>query len=136
MTSAMVLPWRVDVTHLSAEKNSRYKAMIAEHRAYAGYMSEDYYPLSSYSKKEDVWMAWQFNDPDTSTGIIQVFRRTESEIDTERFFLSGLEPDTTYLIENIDGGSAEYTGRELMCDGIQIHIPKADALILKYSHVR
>ncbi|PWM86039.1 MAG: hypothetical protein DBY29_07500 [Coprobacillus sp.] len=136
MTSAMVLPWRVDVTHLSAEKNSRYKAMIAEHRAYAGYMSEDYYPLSSYSKKEDVWMAWQFNDPDTSTGIIQVFRRTESEIDTDRFFLSGLEPDTTYLIENIDGGSAEYTGRELMCDGIQIHIPKADALILKYSPVR
>lgn len=137
MTPSMCLPWRVDVTHLSAEKNSLYKAMIAEHRAYAGYMTEDYYPLTSYSEKEDAWMAWQFNDADTSSGIIQVFRRTESEKETDRFFLSGLELDTTYLVENIDGGSAEYTGRELMCDGIQVYVPEiGTALILKYAPVK
>ena len=137
MTPAMCLPWRVNVTHLNPEKNALYKAMIAEHRAYADYMTEDYYPLSSYSTKETVWMAWQFNDADTSTGIIQVFRRTESEVDTDRFFLCGLEPDTTYLVENIDGGSAQYTGRELMCDGIQVYAPDpGTALILKYSPVK
>ncbi len=136
MAPSTMLPWRVDVKHLGKNVNTLHKSLIAECRAYAGYMTEDYYPLSAYSEKEDAWIAWQFNDADTSTGIIQVFRRTESEVDTDRFFLSGLELDTTYLVENIDGGSAEYTGRELMCDGIQIYAPKAGtALILKYSPV-
>ena len=136
MMTATGLPWRVDVSHLSPAKNARYKELIAEHRAYTGYMTQDYYPLTPYSEKEDVWMAWQFNDAKTSTGIIQVFRRTESEIDTDRFYLSGLELDTTYRLENIDGGSAEYTGRELMCDGVQIYIPEASAVIIKYAPVK
>ncbi len=136
MTPSMFLPWRVDITHLNPAKNARYKELIAEHRAYASYMTEDYYPLTPYSDEEDVWMAWQFNDAETSTGIIQVFRRTESEIDTDRFYLSGLELDTTYRLENIDGGSAEYTGRELMCDGVQFYIPEAAAIIIKYAPVK
>ena len=137
MMTAMGLPWRVTVKHLGANVNALHKSLIAEHRAYAGYMTQDYYPLTPYSEEEDVWMAWQFNDAKTSTGIIQVFRRTESEVETDRFFLSGLELDTTYLVENIDGGSAQYTGRELMCDGIQVYVPEiGTALILKYSPVK
>ena len=137
MTASMCLPWRVDIKHLGENVNARHKALIAEHRAYAGYMTQDYYPLTPYSEEEAVWMAWQFNDAKTSTGIVQVFRRTESEVDTDRFFLSGLEMDTTYRVENIDGGSAEYTGRELMCEGIQIYAPKAGtAMILTYAPVK
>ena len=132
----MILPWRVSVNHLSKDVNGLHKSLIAEQRAYASYMTEDYYPLTPYSNKDDAWMAWQFNDADTSTGIIQVFRRTSSSIETDRFFLSGLDLDTTYLVENIDGGSAEYTGRELMCDGIDIYCPEeGTALILYYSPV-
>lgn len=136
MMTSMLLPWRVNESHLKESVNTRYKNLIAEHRAYAGYMTEDYYPLTPYSEAEDAWMAWQFNDADTSSGIVQVFRRTQSKVETDRFFLSGLDMDTTYLVENIDGGSAEYTGRELMCDGIQITVPySGTALILKYSPV-
>lgn len=137
MAPSLILPWRVDVKHLGTNVNALHKSLIAEQRAYAGYMTEDYYPLTPYSEKDDAWMAWQFNDADTSTGIIQVFRRTDSKIETDRFFLSGLELDTTYLVENIDGGSAKYTGRELMCDGIQVYAPETGtALILKYAPVK
>lgn len=134
MAPSMILPWRVDVKHLGKNVNELHKSLIAEQRAYAGYMTEDYYPLTAFNDKDDAWMAWQFNDADTSTGIIQVFRRTDSKVETDRFYLSGLELDTTYLVENIDGGSATYTGRELMCDGIQIYAPEAGtAMILKYA---
>ncbi len=137
MMTATGLPWRVDITHLHPSKNEQYKKLLDEHKAYAGYMTQDYYPLTPYSDEEDVWMAWQFNDAKTSSGIIQVFRRTESDIETDRFFLNGLDPDTTYRLTNIDdGGSAEYTGRELMCDGIQIYIPEIAAIIIQYSPVK
>ena len=66
-------------------------------------------------------MAWQYNDASDSTGIIQVFKRTESTQTEDTYFLSGLQADTLYRVEDIDTGDyVEMTGEELMCSGIKI----------------
>ena len=38
-------------------------------------------------------MAWQFHRPDLGEGIVQAFRRTQSNILTCQYQLCGLEPE-------------------------------------------
>jgi len=64
-------------------------------------------------------MAMQYNDASDSTGIIEVFKRTESKQNEATFYLNGLEADTTYKVTDIDTGDyVEMTGKDLMCNGI------------------
>jgi alpha-galactosidase len=81
----------------------------------------DYYPLTSYSLENDVWMAWQFDRPELGQGMIQVFRRAESSYETARFRLRGLEPGATYTFTNLDQpGTKHFTGRELLEQGMPV----------------
>jgi len=35
----------------------------------------DYYPLTTYSRVGNQWIAWQFNRPKQNNGVVQAFRR-------------------------------------------------------------
>ena len=113
------------------------KQIISERVTYAPYLTEDYYPLTPFSEEETVWMAWQYNDADTSTGIIQVFRRPESTIESQTYLLSGLYSDKDYTVTDIDtGDSVVLSGKQLMTDGIQINIASSgEAKIFTYAPV-
>src|SRR5271156_5811435 len=52
----------------------------------------DYYPLTPYSQDDKAWIAWQFDRPETGEGMIQAFRRGNSNQDTQRLRLRGLDP--------------------------------------------
>ena len=65
--------------------------MIRELRKVAGYFYGDYYPLTSYSLDNSVWMAWQFDRPDLGEGMVQVFRRAEGFYESAHFPLRGLD---------------------------------------------
>ena len=49
-------------------------------------------PLTSYSLAGDVWMAWQFDRPESGDGVIMAFRRAQSPYEIARFRLSDLDP--------------------------------------------
>jgi len=96
----------------------------------------DYYPLTSYSLDKDVWMAWQFDLPDSGEGVVQVFRRDDSEEESAHFRLHGLEANATYEMENLDGGKATHSGRELMGKGLAVTITrKPTAVLFAYKRV-
>lgn len=80
-------------------------------------------------------MAWQYCDPADTSGIIQVFRRKNSDRTSQTFFLSGLDPEKTYTVTDSDTGeSVKKTGRELMTSGLTVDIPeKRSSVIIKYS---
>ena len=125
------LPWKLSL--INKDNIDLHKQMIAEHRQYAHYLTQQYYPLTPFTEAETDWMAWQFNDATDSTGIIQVFKRTESSQREAVYYLNGLEADTTYKVTDIDTGDAvEMTGKALMCDGIKITLQEDFAAEMFY----
>ncbi|MCB1128546.1 MAG: alpha-galactosidase, partial [Verrucomicrobiae bacterium] len=51
----------------------------------------DYYPLTAWSAAQDVWIAWQFDRPESGQGVVQAFRRPQSPYEGARFRLRGLD---------------------------------------------
>jgi alpha-galactosidase len=77
-------------------------------------------------------MVWQFDRPDLTEGMVQAFRRTNSPCITAQYKLHALEPDSLYLISDLDAHqSRQISGQELMEKGLLITIsqPPDDALI-------
>jgi alpha-galactosidase len=93
-------------------------------RQYAPNFFGDYYPLTPYCLDSDSWIGWQFDRPESGEGMIQAFRRAESPYMSIRVKLQGLEPEAVYMLTNVDAGTTEATGRELLEKGIRIAIEK------------
>lgn len=49
---------------------TRMRAPVSTSANYYG----DYYPLTPYSRANDVWIAWQFHRSELDTGMVQAFR--------------------------------------------------------------
>jgi alpha-galactosidase len=113
------------------------KEFIDESLAYAPFLTQDYYPLTPFNDTENTWMAWQFNDYKTSTGIIQVFKRGESTETTQTYYLSGLDANASYIVTDIDTNEpAVFTGLELMTNGFTVNIEEVyTAKIFTYKPV-
>jgi alpha-galactosidase len=83
----------------------------------------DYYPLTPYSLDPHAWIGWQFDCPERAEGMVQAFRRSESPYEVARFRLRGLDPDTRYVVENLDlPGTRELTGQTLTETGLSVPI--------------
>jgi alpha-galactosidase len=120
------------------KQDSDYAALRRLHeqwKAIAEYYLGDYYPLTSYSLENDVWMAWQFDRPDLGEGVVQVFRRAGSPYETASFKLHGLAPDARYTVRNSDAeGATDMTGRDLMEKGLPVALPnRPQAVVFTYA---
>jgi hypothetical protein len=102
-------------------------------------MLGDFYPLTPYQLNEDLWLAWQFDLPEQRKGMVQVFRRARSNFESARFKLRNLEPDSTYLVADLDQPTApqQLTGRDLLERGLLIsapHQPSAQIITYRVSN--
>jgi len=97
---------------------------IAEYERVRPLFSGDFFPLTPYSTANDVWIAWQFDRPDLGQGLVQAFRRAACASDSLGVRLEGLDPAARYAVANPDeSGSCEFSGRELMTDGLTVRLP-------------
>ena len=97
------------------------KKLLGQWREAAGNYSGDYYPLTPYSLESTAWMAWQFDSPGKSEGMVQAFRRPDSPFETARFRLRGLDAKRTYAIRNADSSEAiRMSGAELLERGLPV----------------
>jgi len=112
-----------------------YRRMIAQWRQVADCYLGDYYPLTPYSLDETRWLAWQFDRPEQSDGMIQAFRRKDTADASLQTKLHGLQPDATYTVTDLDtAASTSFSGRELMDHGISITIAeKPGSALLRYQ---
>jgi alpha-galactosidase len=107
---------------------SLVRRMLGEWRAIADNLLGDYYPLTPYSLNLNSWMAWQFDKPETGTGVVQVFRRDYAKVSSMHFKLRGLDPAATYEIKNFDlAAMTHQTGHALMTTGLSVHLGAAPA---------
>ncbi len=98
----------------------------------------DFYPLTDYSLANTVWMVWQYDDPEAGHGLVQAFRRDDSEVATTTYRLYGLDPDAQYAVTNLDvGTSTIISGRKMMEHGLTVDIKdQPGAAIITYTRRR
>ena len=110
---------------------------LAQWRNAAEFFFGDFLPLSAYSIAKDVWMAWQFNQPNGSSGLIQAFRRPDCPYLSAQYKLKALESDARYFVTDEDTGiSTLMSGRELMDEGLTITISEQPgAALFTYEEV-
>ena len=94
-------------------------------------LNGDYYPLTPYSGANNVWMAWQFDRPETGEGCAQVFRRTKSPIAAMAVQLQGLQPGKVYSVRDFDHGTlGQFLGSALMSTGLVVQLNARQSAIL------
>jgi alpha-galactosidase len=137
---ALVTQWHIfdDVVDSAGFDFEAARRLLREYLAVRSYFYGDYYPLTSYSLKHDVWMAWQFHRPDLGEGMVQAFRRKESPYEASRFPLHGLEHDAQYMLTDRDRDETRRaSGQELMDQGLAINIPdRPCAVTITYKLVK
>ena len=101
------------------------------------YFYGDFYPLTAHSLDRTVWMAWQFNQPETGEGLVQVFRRTQSDILNNQYKLKALDANAKYEITDLTASKViRLMGRELTEKGLKIHIEdKPGAAVILYKKI-
>ena len=111
---------------------------VADFRRVEKCLLADFYPLTPYSGGDDVWMAWQFDSPESGEGVVQVFRRANSPVEVTRLKLGGLDPSARYRVTDLDASTpTEVTGRELKEKGLQLSLPqKRSSAILTYQRLK
>lgn len=98
------------------------------------YTLGDFYPLTPWSMDEKEWIAWQFDCPETGEGMVQAFRRKESDYESARYPLRGLDPAAEYEVKDVDSpGSQTVMGSELMENGLPVVLTgRPTAAIITY----
>ena len=99
----------------------------------------DFYPLTPWTRDDQVWIAWQFDRPEQGEGMVQAFRRHNSFYRAASLKLRALEPEARYAVINLDNPAArqEVTGSELMGQGLVVEIPTAPAAaVVTYSKIK
>lgn len=113
-----------------------FRKLIADLRRKAPIcLNGDFYPLTSYSLSEEVWVAWQFDLPEESVGYIEAFRRATSAYEVARYRLRGLDPQASYRIRDLNT-KEEFTerGEQLMQEGFPVKIAsQPGAALLMYQ---
>jgi alpha-galactosidase len=110
------------------------RRLIGQWRQIAPNYYGDFYPLTTWTRDGTVWMAWQFDRPETGEGMVQAFRRHESDYESARLRLSGLDPQAHYRISNlVTGEQQSHTGRDLLDKGLLVTITdKPGTALLTY----
>ena len=93
----------------------------------------DYYAHTPDRRTDDVWVARQFDCPDTGRGLLHGFRLAACEAETLTIQPRGIRADAVYAFENPETSEAkEISGSELLHGGFTFHLPKRSAVIWLY----
>lgn len=134
ITNGVVVGWNINnLTFPTSKAND----LFAELREIRGYFYDDYYPLTPYSIKENVWMAYQYDNPEKGDGIAFFFRREQAS-ETQHFRLHGLNPKSIYHVFFKDFGiTKDSTGKELMEEGFDVTLrEQPSSLLIQYKKIK
>jgi alpha-galactosidase len=115
------------------------RQLISEWREMNANYYGDFYPLTTWSRDDQVWIAWQFDRPEEGEGVVQAFRRDKSSYESARLKLRGLEPTARYTVANLDTPATrqELIGSDLRDGGLLVEIPNQPAaVVISYRKVK
>ena len=119
MNAAIVLGWNPKDPDFPAETARR---LVSEYKRLRPLFHGDFYPLTPYSTKDDVWMAYQFHREDLGEGMVLAFRRPESEVGEMVLRLRGLDPEKAYEVVYEDLGAGQTAEGSDLLAGLKVRI--------------
>ncbi len=95
-------------------------------------MTGNFYPLDFGSYDKNKMHSMEYMSNDGLTGVVFIYKRPEVNKSQYTVMLNGLIPDAVYEISDVDGviATKEYTGNELMTEGITIPLPQGEKAII------
>lgn len=97
------------------------------------FLVEDYYSLAPQPRDLESWVAWQFHNPKTDEGFVQVFR-LESTESSKNFPLKGLDARGTYRFTDPYSGDAwQMAGAKILAEGIKFKLARLASEVLVYQ---
>ncbi len=100
------------------------------------YYYADYYPLTPWSHGDTDWRGWEFYDPTTGGGFIQLFRPTHAPRATYTFKCKGLDPAATYELWNRENDEkATMDGKTLLQKGYSLTLEPESAVVICISKI-
>jgi alpha-galactosidase len=114
------------------------RKMIQDAQALRPYFAGDFYPLSSHSLSDEVYLAFQLDRQDLRSGAIIAFRREKAPYPAACFKLAGLDPKARYEIKNLDTNkTVKMTGAALMEEGLTITLKnQPDSALFIYKKIK
>ena len=111
------------------------KKTLDQYVEYRKYYYGDFYPLTGYSKSEDVWLAYQLDRPDLGEGMIVVLKRPKSLYTSAHLALQGLDGGASYKVSELeDKNQKVYSGKDMLEKGIEVNLAeKPDSMLLFYK---
>lgn len=105
------------------------KKITDEYVSIRRYLSRDFYNHASDSFDATSWSVFQYHDPDSDSGIVMAFHRSNSPFESLKIKLRGISENSTYTVKNLD------TAAELsITDTLEITLPeKRSSVILEYK---
>ncbi len=129
-------PWfilSVDYTNNNSDWTNAKQAET-EWRQLSKYYYSDFYPLTEFSKSPDAWRAWQYYDPETSSGAVQLFRGPESEVSEMTLKLRCLKSGS-YRVWNAEGTFDVTVSASALKSGYKFTLPEKESSdIIFYEH--
>ncbi|MFR9207087.1 MAG: alpha-galactosidase [Lachnospiraceae bacterium] len=93
----------------------------------------DYYKLTEYSRRNDIWFARQFHMPQFGMGILQAVRLKDCKEDRFLMRPKALEKNRNYLLRDIENGKEEVISAKELEKGFEIALERRQAKILHYQ---
>ncbi len=131
LSPGMCLSWDPGSPDFPLEQARENIALFKQIRPY---FFGDYYPLTPYSTKENVWLAYQFHRPDLDEGVVLAFRRPLCPSNELILSLGGVLPEAEYYVENVDTGAKEHHKGSELASGLKVlleHKPGSAVFIIR-----
>ncbi len=94
------------------------------------YYTADYYPLTPWSHGDTNWRGWEFFDPRSDSGFIQLFRPAHAPDATYTVHLKGLNPSATYELWNRETDDRTILSGATLTAGLPVSLPVPESAVL------
>lgn len=102
-----------------------FKGICEEYLKVRPYFAGDIYHLTRPDTDETAWAAVQWDRPEESDGMLQVFRREMSPYSEAVFNLKNMSLDANYSFTDLAGGECTLSGKDIYEKGFTVKIPEA-----------
>ncbi len=108
---------------------------VAAYKKIRQYLAEDFYLLLPQPRDLSGWEAWQFHNPKTEEGFVQVFRIRASQ-GSKRIILRALDPWATYRFTDVyTAESVEVAGTKAVSEGVRFELSPRSSKVVVYQRV-
>lgn len=101
----------------------------AIYKQYRHYLEKDYYHVLPMPESKDAWDAWQYNDPESDSGIVLVFRLKDNKSDEMTLSLRSVK-DASKFAWSVAAGKADI---DTSNDALRIRMTAPNAALLHYE---